>query len=185
MIVFFPLHKITKYQKKRNDHSDRFYCCFRNRAVPCCLWHFSYLKLNSPACIYRLNLVAEKKKIKSTERRAGLRFDCIHEKLNYPKRCTDNTEKKIKDHLLFIKTIGLRPRGAAAVSLFRGICHGNLSSICRVNSVTLYFMLHWFTFRKFIFKFNITGKKAQFSYVWPKHLNEVYVNLLKFLLFPL
>ena len=65
MIVFFPLHKITKYQKKRNDHSDRFYCCFRNRAVPCCLWHFSYLKLNSPACIYRLNLVAEKKKLKA------------------------------------------------------------------------------------------------------------------------
>ena len=27
-------------------------------------------------------------------------------------------------------------------------------------------MPHWFTFRKFIFKFNITGKKAQFSYVW-------------------
>ena len=37
MIVFFPLHKITKYKKKRYDRSDRFYCCFRNRAVPRCL----------------------------------------------------------------------------------------------------------------------------------------------------
>ena len=36
-IVFFPLHTITKYKKKRYDCSDRFYCCFRNRAVPRCL----------------------------------------------------------------------------------------------------------------------------------------------------
>ena len=31
MIVFFPLHKIMKYKKKRYDRSDHFYCCFRNR----------------------------------------------------------------------------------------------------------------------------------------------------------
>ena len=47
-----------------------------------------------------------KKNNKNTERRAGLRFDRIHEKLNYPKRFTDNIEKKIKDDLFFIKTIG-------------------------------------------------------------------------------
>ena len=41
---------------------------------------------------------------KNTERRTGLRFDRIHEKLNYPKRFTDNIEKKIKDDLFFIKT---------------------------------------------------------------------------------
>ena len=106
MIVFFPLHKITKYKQKRYDCSDRFYCCFRNRAVPICLGIFNtYRKLNSHSCIYRLNLAA-----KNTERRAGLRFDRIHEKLNYPKRFTDNIEKKIKDDLFFIKTIGLGSR---------------------------------------------------------------------------
>ena len=52
----------------------------------------------------------QKNEKKNTERRAGLRFDRIHEKLNYPKRFTDNTEKKIKDDLFFIKTIGLGPR---------------------------------------------------------------------------
>jgi len=51
-------------------------------------WHFTYRKLNSHGCIYRLNLAAKKKK--NTERRAGLRFDRIHKKLNYPKRFTDN-----------------------------------------------------------------------------------------------
>ena len=50
------------------------------------------------------------KKIKNTERRVGLRFDHIHENLNYPKRFTDNVEEKIKDDLFFIKTIGLGPR---------------------------------------------------------------------------
>ena len=59
--------------------------------------------------IYRLNLAA-KKNNKNTERRAGLRFNRIHEKLYYPKRFTDNIEKKIKDFLFFIKTIDLRPR---------------------------------------------------------------------------
>ena len=44
------------------------------------------------------------------ERRTGFRFDGIHENLSYPKRFTDNTEKKIKDDLFFIKTIGLGPR---------------------------------------------------------------------------
>ena len=63
------------------------------------------------------------------ERRTGFRFDGIHKNISYPKRFTDNTEKKIKDDLFFIKTIGL---GAAAVSLFHGIFHGNLSSICHV-----------------------------------------------------
>ena len=48
-----------------------------------------------------------KNKNKNSERRAGLRFDRIHEKLNYPKRFTDNIEKKIKDDLYFIKTMGL------------------------------------------------------------------------------
>ena len=43
------------------------------------------------------------------ERRAGLRFDRIHEKLNYPKRFSDNIEKKIKYDLFFIKTIDLGP----------------------------------------------------------------------------
>ena len=50
-----------------------------------------------------------KKNNKNTERRAGLRFDRIHEKLNYPKRFTDNIEKKIKEDSFFIKTIGLGP----------------------------------------------------------------------------
>ena len=49
------------------------------------------------------------------ERRAGLRFDRIHEKLNYAKRFTDNIEKKIKDDLFFIETIG--GRGGFTVSL--------------------------------------------------------------------
>ena len=56
-----------------------------------------------------------KKKNKTTERRAGLRFDRIHKKLNYPKRFTDNIEKKIKDDLFFIKTIGWG-RGGFTVS---------------------------------------------------------------------
>ena len=77
-----------------------------------------------------------KKNNKNTERRAGLRFDRIHEKLNYPKRFTDNIEKKIKDDLFFIKIIGLRAQQ------FHGIFHGNLSLIWRINSVTLYFMPH-------------------------------------------
>jgi len=42
-------------------------------------------------------------------------------------------------------------------------------------------MPHWFTFWKLIFKFSITGKKHSFP--WPKDLNEVYVNLLKFFTF--
>ena len=42
MIVFLPLHKIMKYKKKRYDRSDRFYCCFRNRAVPCCIGIFRF-----------------------------------------------------------------------------------------------------------------------------------------------
>ena len=70
------------------------------------------------------------------ERRAGLRFDRIHEKLNYPKRFTDNIEKKINDDLFCIKTIGLR------LQQFHRIFHGNLSLICRINSVTLSFMPH-------------------------------------------
>ena len=74
-------------------------------------WHFTYRKLNSHACTYRLNLAAKRNNNnKNTERRAGLRFDCIHEKLNYPKRFTNNIEKKIKEDLFFIKTIGLGPR---------------------------------------------------------------------------
>ena len=67
-----------------------------------------YVSKTKFAC--RLNLAAKKKQNKNTERRAGLRFDRIHEKLNYPKRFTDNIEKKIKDDLFFIKTIGLGPR---------------------------------------------------------------------------
>ena len=62
------------------------------------------------------------------ERRAGLTFDSIHEKLNYPRRFRDNMEKKIKYDLFFIKTIDL----GRTVSLFHGIFHGNLSSINRV-----------------------------------------------------
>ena len=57
----------------------------------------------------RLNLAAKKNNNKNTERRAGLRFDRIHEKLNYPKRFSDNIEKKIKYDLFFIKTTDLRP----------------------------------------------------------------------------
>ena len=57
MIVFFPLHKITKYKKKRYDCSDHFYCCFTNRTVSRSLG----INLCSHACIYRLNLAAKKK----------------------------------------------------------------------------------------------------------------------------
>ena len=53
-----------------------------------------------------MHIQRPKKKDQNTERRAGLRFDRIHEKLNHPKRFTDNIEKKIKDDLFFIKTIG-------------------------------------------------------------------------------
>ena len=67
-----------------------------------------------------------KKNNKNTERRAGLRFDRIHEKVNYPKRFTDNIEKNIKDDLFFIKTIDLGPQR------LHGIFHGNLSVICHV-----------------------------------------------------
>ena len=70
--------------------------------------------------MHMLNLAA-KKKIKNKERRAGLRFDRIYEKLNYPKRFTDNTEKKIKDDLFFIKTIGLGPRFHCFAEFFTGI----------------------------------------------------------------
>ena len=88
-------------------------------------WHFSHRKLNSNACIYRLNLAAQKNN-KYTERGAGLRFDRIHEKLNYPKRFTDNIEKNIKDDLFFIKTIDLGPQR------LHGIFHGNLSAISHI-----------------------------------------------------
>ena len=104
MIVFFPLHKITKYKKKRYDRSDRFYCCFRNRALPHCLGKFACIHIHVSA-----RFRGPKNKNKNTERRAGLRFDRIHEKLNYPKRFSDNIEKKIKYDLFFIKTIGLGP----------------------------------------------------------------------------
>ena len=58
-----------------------------------------YVSKTKFACvhIYAEFSHAKKKYIKNTERRAGLRFDRIHEKLNYPKRFTDNIEKKIKD----------------------------------------------------------------------------------------
>ena len=59
MIVFFPLHKIMKYKKKRYDHSDHFYCCFRNRAVSHCLGIF--VSKTKFACMHRLNLAANKK----------------------------------------------------------------------------------------------------------------------------
>ena len=101
-----------------------FFSLFQKQGSSTLSLHFSYRQLNSNACIYRLNLAA--KKNKNTERRAGLRFDRIHEKLNYPKRFTENIEKKIKDDLFFIKTIHLGPRRS------HGIFHENLSSICRV-----------------------------------------------------
>ena len=106
MIVFFPftLHEIAKCKKKRYDRSDRFYCCFRNRALPHCLGKFACMHIHVSA-----RFRGPKNKNKNTERRAGLRFDRIHEKLNYPKRFTDNIEKKIKDDLYFIKTMGLGP----------------------------------------------------------------------------
>ena len=65
-----------------------------------------YVSKTKLAC--RINLAA-KKWNKNTEKRAGLRFDRIHEKLNYPKRFSHNIEKKIKYDLFFIKTIGLGP----------------------------------------------------------------------------
>ena len=37
------------------------------------------------------------------ERRAGLRFNHIHNKLNYPKRFTDNIEKKLKMTYFLLK----------------------------------------------------------------------------------
>ena len=36
MIVFFPVHKITKINIKKKRY-NRFHCCFRNRAFPRCL----------------------------------------------------------------------------------------------------------------------------------------------------
>ena len=72
--------------------------------------------------MHRLNLEA-----KNTERRAGLHFAPIHEKLNYPKRFTDNIEQKITDDLFLIKNYSRF--GAAAVSPFHGIFHGNLPSL--------------------------------------------------------
>ena len=49
------------------------------------------------ACMHKYaKFSGQKKKNKNTERRAGLRFHRIHEKLNYPKRFTDNIEKKTK-----------------------------------------------------------------------------------------
>ena len=71
-----------------------------------------YVQKTKFACMYiQAKFSGQKKKEnKNTERRAGLRFDRIHEKLNYPKRFTDNIEKKIRDDLFFfIKTIGLGP----------------------------------------------------------------------------
>ena len=47
-----------------------------------------YVSKTKFACMHRLNLAAKK----NTERRAGLRSNWIHEKLNYPKRFTDNIE---------------------------------------------------------------------------------------------
>ena len=61
-------------------------------------------------CMHTYAKFSGQKKNKNTERRAGLHFDRIHEKLDYPKRFTHNIEKKIKDDLFFIKTIGLGPR---------------------------------------------------------------------------
>ena len=69
-----------------------------------------YISKTKFACMHILQAkFSGQKNDKNTERRAGLRFDRIHEKLNYPKRFTDNIEKKIKDDLFFIKTIGLGP----------------------------------------------------------------------------
>ena len=49
----------------------------------------SYVSKTKFACMHRLNLAGKKK---TWERRAGLYFDRIHKKLNYPKRFTDNIE---------------------------------------------------------------------------------------------
>ena len=46
-----------------------------------------YVSKTKFACMHRLNLVAKNK-----EGRASLCFTRIHEKLNYPKRFTDNIE---------------------------------------------------------------------------------------------
>ena len=78
---------------------------------------------------------------KNKESRTGLRFDRIHEKLNYPKRFTDNIEKKTKGNFFLIKTIGFAryfQAPATAVSLFHGIFHGNLSSIRRAKTASHY-----------------------------------------------
>ena len=40
---------------------------------------------------------------KNMERRAGLRFDRIHKKLNYPKRFTDNMKRKLKMTYFLLK----------------------------------------------------------------------------------
>ena len=69
--------------------------------------------------MHRLNLAA-----KNTERRAGLHFAPIHEKLNYPQRFTDNIEQKITDDLFLIKIIGLGPRRFHRFTeFFMGTCH--------------------------------------------------------------
>ena len=68
--------------------------------------------------MHRLNLEA-----KNTERRAGLHFAPIHEKLNYPKRFTDNIEQKITDDLFLIKIVGLGLRRFHRFTeVFMGTC---------------------------------------------------------------
>ena len=56
-----------------------------------------YVSKTKFACMRVQAKFSGQKKIENTERRAGLRFERIHEKVNYPKRVTDNIEKKIKD----------------------------------------------------------------------------------------
>ena len=91
------------------------------------------------------------------ERRAGLRFDRIHEKLNYPKRFTDNIEKKIKDDLFFIETIGLG-RGGFTVS--RSFSRGLEFDLPRIK------LLHIIFHAALIHLLSVTATiKAQFSYV--------------------
>ena len=90
MIVFFPLHKITKSKREDIIVLIVFIVVFA-----------FYVSKTKFACMHIQAKFGGQKNNKNTERRAGLRFDGIHEKLNYPKRFTDNIEKKINDDLFF------------------------------------------------------------------------------------
>ena len=76
-----------------------------------------YVSKTEFACLHIQAKFSGQNKKKNRERRpAGLRFDRIHEKLNYPNRFTDNIEKKIRDDLFFLLKQQVWGRGGFTVS---------------------------------------------------------------------